>query len=92
MRIAFDPAANDDLDHVFAWIAIDNVPAAYETMIRIEELIARLQMAGLAEMGRPGLIEGTRELIEPPYIIVYQVIESREEILIVSVIHSAQNR
>ena len=61
-------------------------------MIRIEELIARLQSAGLAEMGRPGLIEGTRELIEPPYIIVYKVIETRHEIVIVLVIHSAQNR
>jgi hypothetical protein len=26
-------------------------------------------------MGRPGLIEGTRELLEWPYIIVYKVYE-----------------
>jgi toxin ParE1/3/4 len=61
-------------------------------MNRIEALIARLQMVGIAEMGRPGLIEGTRELIDAPYIIVYKVIETRDEIIIVSVIHSAQNR
>ena len=32
-------------------------------------------------MGRPGLVEGTRELVEPPYIIVYMVDEPADEML-----------
>ena len=43
-------------------------------------------------MGRPGLVEGTRELLEWPYIIVYKVFEDREEVVIVSIVHGAQDR
>ena len=43
-------------------------------------------------MGRPGFVEGTRELIEWPYIIVYKVLDERAEIVIVSVVHGAQDR
>jgi len=43
-------------------------------------------------MGRPGLVEGTRELIEGPYIIVYKVFDDRGEIVIVSVVHGARDR
>jgi toxin ParE1/3/4 len=43
-------------------------------------------------MGRVGLVEGTRELIESPFIIVYQVDEVRDEIVIVAVMHGAQDR
>ena len=43
-------------------------------------------------MGRPGLVEGTRELLEWPYIIVYKVYEDREEVVIVSIAHGAQDR
>jgi toxin ParE1/3/4 len=46
----------------------------------------------LAHMGRPGLVEGTRELLEWPYIIVYKVHEDRGEIVIISVVHGAQDR
>jgi toxin ParE1/3/4 len=43
-------------------------------------------------MGRPGLVEGTRELIEYPYIIVYKVDERRREIIVISVVHGARDR
>jgi plasmid stabilization system protein ParE len=43
-------------------------------------------------MGRLGLVEGTRELIESPYIIVYTVHESAGEIVVVSVVHGARQR
>ena len=59
---------------------------------RIEARIALLATPGLEHMGRPGLDEGTRELIEHPYIIVYEVFESREEIVVWSVVHGAQDR
>jgi plasmid stabilization system protein ParE len=43
-------------------------------------------------MGRPGLVEGTRELLEWPYIIVYKVDDARQEIVVVAVAHGAQDR
>jgi plasmid stabilization system protein ParE len=43
-------------------------------------------------MGRPGLESGTRELIEYPYIIVYEVHEDRDDIVVLSVVHGAQAR
>ena len=43
-------------------------------------------------MGRPGLDPGTRELIEYPYIIVYEVHEDRGEIVVLYVVHGARDR
>ncbi len=43
-------------------------------------------------MGRPGHDVGTRELIEYPYIIVYEVLESQAEIVVWSIVHGVQDR
>jgi plasmid stabilization system protein ParE len=59
---------------------------------RIEDKVTRLASPKLTYMGRPGLVESTLELLEWPYIIVYKVYEQREEIVIVSVVHGAQDR
>ncbi len=64
MRVRFEPAARDELDRVFAWIAKDNPRAALEMVARIEEKVMRLETPELTNMGRPGLVNGTRELIE----------------------------
>ena len=92
MRITFDPAASDELDSIFAWIAKDSPRAAFEMLARIEAKVMRLETPELTHMGRPGLVEGTRELIEWPYIIVYKVHEARDEIVVVAVVHGAQDR
>jgi toxin ParE1/3/4 len=92
MRITFDPGARTDLDDIFAWISQDNEAAAYAMIARIEARIALLATPGLEHMGRPGLDEGTRELIEYPYIIVYEVFEGQAEIVVWSIIHGAQDR
>jgi toxin ParE1/3/4 len=91
MRVAFDPAARRDLEQIFAWIAEDNPRAAQEMIARIEAKVMRLETPGLATMGRRGLVEGTRELLEYPYIIVYKVYEERDEIVVISVVHGVQN-
>ena len=80
MRVTFDPAASDELDRIFAWIANDNPRAAFEIISRIEAKVMRLEVPELVNMGRAGLVDGTRELLEWPYIIVYQVYEERDEI------------
>ena len=92
MRITFDPGARADLDDIFAWISKDNEAAAYAMISRIEARVALLAIPGLEHMGRPGLDEGTRELIEYPYIIVYEVSVGSGEIVVWSVVHGAQGR
>ena len=47
---------------------------------RIRDRINLLELDSLAKMGRPGLVTGTRELIEYPYIIVYEVDSDRQEV------------
>jgi len=61
-------------------------------MARIEAHVRRLATDGLDEMGHPGLVEGTRELIEGPYMIVYEIQPSRSEVVIVCVVHGARDR
>ena len=59
---------------------------------RIESKAVQLATAGLAEMGRRGLVDGTRELLEWPYIIVYKIDNDLQEIVILSIVHGARNR
>ena len=92
MRVTFDPAARDELDDIFTWIAQDSPRAASAMIARIEAKVMRLETSQLAHMGRPGLVEGTRELIEYPYIIVYKVFEDRDEIVVLSIVHGARDR
>jgi len=92
MRVTFDPAASDELNGIFTWIAKDSPRAAFEMLARIEAKVMRLETPALTHMGRPGLVEGTRELVEWPYIIVYKVYEARDEIVIAAVVHGAQDR
>jgi plasmid stabilization system protein ParE len=62
MKVTFEPAASDELDRVFAWIAKDSSGAALNTIARMEDKVMRLESPEPTYMGRAGLIEGTREL------------------------------
>jgi toxin ParE1/3/4 len=92
MKVLFEPAARRELNDIFDWIAKQNPRAADDLIARIEAKIMRLQVPNLAHMGRPGVVEGTRELIEYPYIIVYRVDDDRDEVVIVSIVHGARDR
>jgi addiction module RelE/StbE family toxin len=92
MKVVFREDALDDLDRIHAWIAKDNPPAAAAMVSRIRDRIAFLELDSLAQMGRPGVVPGTRELIENPYIIVYKVDEQRREVVVLAIFHGAQNR
>jgi plasmid stabilization system protein ParE len=89
MKIVVRAKADEDLDGIFAWISKDN-PSAAVGMIRcIRQRIDRLATPGFEHMGRPGFDPGTRELIEPPYI-VYE--ERRAEIVVLTIVHGARDR
>jgi plasmid stabilization system protein ParE len=92
MRIVFDDEALDDLRGIRAWIEQDNPRAAARLIARIFDKIENLLAPELTYMGRPGLDPGTHELIEYPHIIVYEVHEERGEIVVLSIVHGAQDR
>jgi plasmid stabilization system protein ParE len=92
MKVIFDEDAQDDLRRILNWIAQDNSGSAERFIKRILDRIARLESPELVHMGRPGLVEGTPELLEGPYIIVYRVDEEAGEIVIGSVVHGARKR
>jgi len=88
VRIRWLIRASHDLNHVQDYIAQDNPHAAIETVLRIIETVEKLiEYPGL---GRPGMIEGTRELVisGTPYFLPYRVKEDRIEIM--RVMHGAQ--
>lgn len=92
MKIIIRERAEDDLDHIFNWIAKDNPRAATNMVARIRDRINLLELDSVAGMGRPGLITGTRELVEFPYIIVYRISEHRDLIEVLAIVHGARNR
>ena len=92
MKVVVRARVDDDLEGIFAWIAKDNPNAAANMIRRLRERIDRLAHPVLAEMGRSGREPGTRELVEKPYIIVYEVHRERNEIEILAIFHGARNR
>jgi toxin ParE1/3/4 len=92
MKVIIRESAEADLDHIAEWIAQDRPSAAARMVATIRDRIIFLETDELAHMGRPGLVEGTRELVEYPYIIVYQVHEDRSEVVVLSIVHGAQDR
>jgi addiction module RelE/StbE family toxin len=92
MKVIIRRKAQEDLDRIAEWIRKDNPIAAESVAARIRDHIDFLQEDNLAHMGRPGLVEGTRELIEHPYIIVYEVHDDRGEVVVLSIVHGARRR
>jgi len=78
----------DDRERIFDFIEQDDPRAA----IAVDERIATqvLLLMQFPEGGRPGRIEGTRELVvrRTPYIVAYRV--ERDGVRILRVLHSAQ--
>jgi toxin ParE1/3/4 len=92
MKVVVHEAAAGDLHDIFDWISKDNPRAAGELIRRIRARINRLAIPGLSHMGRPSLVEGTRELVEPPYIIVYMVDELADEVTVLAIVQGARDR
>jgi len=92
MKVVVREAAAADLDDILDWISGDNPRAAVGMIRRILSRVDRLAIPGLSHIGRPGLVEGTRELVEAPYIIVYMVDEPADEITVLAIVHGARNR
>jgi addiction module RelE/StbE family toxin len=92
MKIVIHESAARDLDEIIDWISQDSPSAAARVADRIRAKIERLADTGLPNIGRPGLLEGTRELVEAPYVIVYAVDQPNELIDVLAILHGARDR
>jgi toxin ParE1/3/4 len=88
MEIVWREVALNSLERARAYIAQDNPAAAARVHERI--LSAVRNLADIPNMGRPGRIEDTRELVVAgtPYIVAYTVLDN--QVSIIAVQHSAQ--
>jgi toxin ParE1/3/4 len=82
MRIVWSPEAIDDLVALRAYIAEDNKAAAQRTVLRILRHIEQL-LSDHPDLGRPGRVPGTRELVVPrtPSIVPYRIRNNRIQVL-----------
>ena len=81
--------AVDDLDDIAGYISQDNPETARRTVRRLWTAVKSL--AEQPEMGRPGRVHGTRELVvsDTPFVVPYRVVGSEIEIL--RVLHGARD-
>ncbi|MDD2878309.1 MAG: type II toxin-antitoxin system RelE/ParE family toxin [Acidiphilium sp.] len=80
-----------DVTSIARHIATENPLAA--TRMAQELLIAGDSLASFPHRGRPGLAQGTRELVAVrPYLIVYRIDPSAQIIRIIRVWHGARDR
>lgn len=88
MIVVWSPRAIEHLAHLRAYIARDNSKAANRIASALLEAVEHL--AKLPNLGRPGRVTGTRELVVPrtPYIIAYRLRGDRLEVI--AVFHGKQ--
>lgn len=88
MKLVWSQRAAADRLAIFTWIAEDDPRAAALVDNRLEDAARRL--IDFPESGRPGRVEGTRELVvaQTPYVVPYQIIEDTVRLL--RVIHGAR--
>ena len=87
MRVVWTPEALQDRADVWDYIAADNPSAA----ARMDELFsdAAARLTAHPQLGRPGTIAGTRELIvHPSYRLVYEI--EHETVWVLVLVHTAR--
>ena len=88
MILEWSPLALEDRNNIFDYIEQENPRAAVAVDDRISNQINNLLK--FPETGRPGRIEGTRELVinHTPYIAAYRILGDRVRIL--RLLHGSQ--
>jgi len=89
MRLVWSPEAVEDLASLRAYIAEDDPAAARRVALHILHDVETL-LPSNPDMGRPGRVPGTRELVVPktPFIVPYRL--QGQTIQILRVYHGAR--
>ncbi|HEX4284356.1 MAG TPA: type II toxin-antitoxin system RelE/ParE family toxin [Terracidiphilus sp.] len=88
MQLEWSQFAQADREAIFDYIEADSPQAAITVDDRIRQQVEELMK--FPKIGRPGRIDGTRELIiqRTPYIVAYRT--AKKSIRILRVLHGAQ--
>jgi addiction module RelE/StbE family toxin len=86
-KIRWSTEAADQLETAVKHIQQDNPSAARNVAQAIIDRIE--QLAALPGLGRPEEVKGTRELVSPPYVVIYRFTGEIVEIL--HIWHGAQD-
>lgn len=87
MRVIWTPEALQDRADIWDYIVADNPRAA----VHMDELFSAAagRLADYPKVGRPGKIEGTRELVpHESYRLVYEI--SGETVWVLALVHTAR--
>lgn len=89
MIVIWSPAAIDDLTELRAHIGEDDPAAALRIALHITHNVEVL-LPSNPQMGRPGRVPGTRELVilKTPFIVPYRIVNSAIHVL--RIYHGAQ--
>lgn len=87
MRVVWTPDARNDRRSIFNYISAENASAALSLDEAFSDKVGIL--VDHPEIGRPGRVAGTRELVaHRNYLLIYRVL--RDEVLILRVLHGAR--
>jgi len=88
LKIKISVPASSDLDAIEAYIRRDNPDAAVKTVLRVLDAVE--QLSEFPNIGRPGRVAGTKELVVggTPYIAVYRVRENA--VWVLRVLHGSR--
>ena len=90
MRVRWTTDAADDLERICDYIAESRPESARRVAHSVVERISELQ--SFPRIGRPGRVEGTREIAFPrlPYVAVYEILDAQDEVRVLRILHGAQ--
>ena len=90
MKIVWSPRAHRNLDEIFTYILAENPAAALQILDAIEDRV--LQLSRHPDLGRPGRVVETRELVvtDTPYVVAYRPRARPRQIDILAVIHGVR--
>ncbi|MDR6289351.1 MULTISPECIES: type II toxin-antitoxin system RelE/ParE family toxin [Inquilinus] len=87
MKLQWTRAARADRRSIYEYIEADNPRAAIDLDGRFDDIATRL--IDLPHLGRPGRVQGTRELVaHRNYVLVYEI--AGDAVRILHVLHAAR--
>jgi toxin ParE1/3/4 len=88
MRVRWTTDAADDLERICDYIAESRPESAQRVAQSVVDRIGTLET--FPHLGRPGRVQGTREIAFPPlpFLAVYEIRE--EQVIVLRILHGAQ--